>query len=386
VERRPGCQERAAHVNTQFSRQELAFRDEVREFLAPYRHLDGFYGQGHKWRDVRALFSAMAQRNWLALGWPRRFGGLEKSPVYEFILWNEVAYARAARNPLGAGIVAQTIIRHGTAPQQEHWLPRIRAGDIHFSLCYSEPDAGSDLAGLRLRADRPAAGTHYVLNGQKCWQSYAQDMDYLWVLARSGSQESRGRGLSLFICDKHASGVTVSPLPTLDGDQLNAVYFDGVEVPLAQRIGEENAAWPMIGEALADERHIQFPPGRVRRDLEEMVAWLVANGLGADPTVRARVAELEVRVREAEILGLKVLEAMTRGRNAAVDAAMNKIAHTLTCQEIARAVLDVGGPEALVSGAGPELLWRQTITETIGGGTSEIMRSVVARQLLGLAS
>lgn len=373
-------------MNTQFSREELDFQAEVREFLQDYRHLDGFYCQGHKWPEVRALFCAMAQKNWLALSWPKQFGGLAKGPVCEFILWNEVAYAGAARNPLASGIVAQTLIRYGTPAQQETWLPRIRAGDIHFSLCYSEPEAGSDLASLRVRADENGDGTHYLLNGQKCWQSYAQDMDYLWVLARTGSQESRGRGLSLFICDKRAAGVTVSPLPTLDGDQLNEVYFDRVQVPLAQRVGEENSAWPIIGEALADERHIQFPPGRVRRDLEDMVAWLNANGLGENPVVRERMAELTVQVMETEILGLKVLEAMVKGRNTTVDAAMNKIMHTITCQNIARAVLDCGGPEALVSGGRPELIWRQSITETIGGGTSEIMRSVVSRQLLGLGS
>ena len=371
-------------MNTAFSKDELAFQSEVREFLGDYRELDGFYCQGHKWPEVRAMFRAMAEKNWLALSWPKAFGGMALGPVYEFILWNEVAYARAARNPLAAGIVAQTLIRYGSTAQQRDWLPRIRSGELHFSLCYSEPEAGSDLAALRLRADKNAAGTHYVLNGQKCWQSYAQDMDYLWVLARSGTQESRGRGISLFICDKHAAGVTVSPLPTLDGDQLNEVFFDAVEVPLAQRVGDENGAWPMIGEALADERHIQFPPGRVRRDLEDMVAWLNANGLGADPVVRQRLAELTVQVMETEMLALKVLEAMVKGVNATVDAAMNKISHTLACQDIARAVLDFGGPEALVSGARPELLWRQTITETIGGGTSEIMRSVVSRQLLGL--
>jgi len=373
-------------MNLQFSRDALAFQSEVREFLADYRDLDGFFGQGHKWPAVRALFRAMAEKNWLALSWPQRFGGLGKGPIYEFILWDEVAYARAARNPLAAGIVAQTLIRHGTPAQQEQWLPRIRSGDLHFSLCYSEPEAGSDLAAVRLRADLDADGQRYVLNGQKCWQSYAQDMDYLWVLARTGSQDSRGRGLSLFICDKHAPGVTVSPLPTVDGDQLNEVHFDAVQVPLAQRVGQENAAWPIIGEALADERHIQFPPGRVRRDLEEMVTWLNANGLGNDPLVRQRIAELTVQVMETDILGLKVLEAMVTGRNATVDAAMNKIIHTVTCQEIARAVLDFGGPEALVSGGRPDLLWRQSLTETIGGGTSEIMRSVVARQSLGLGS
>jgi alkylation response protein AidB-like acyl-CoA dehydrogenase len=178
----------------------------------------------------------------------------------------------------------------------------------------------------------------------------------------------------------------VSPLPTVDGDQLNEVFFDAVAVPVAQRVGEENGAWPIIGEALADERHIQFPPGRVRRDLEELVAWLNANGLGDDPVVRHRLGELTAQVMATEMLGLKVLEAMVRGRNATVDAAMNKVIHTVTCQDIARAVLDFGGPEALVSGCRPELIWRQSLTETIGGGTSEIMRSVVARQLLGLSA
>lgn len=371
-------------MNFQFSSAQLDFQAEVREFLADYRDLDGFYCQGQQWPRVRALFRAMADKNWLALSWPEQFGGLALGPVYEFILWNEVAYARAARNPLAAGIVAQTLMRHGTTAQQDKWLPKIRSGDVHFSLCYSEPEAGSDLAALRLRADLNATGTHYLLHGQKCWQSYAQDMDYLWVLARTGSQQSRARGISLFICDKRARGVTVSPLPTLDGDQLNEVYFDSVEVPCEQRIGRENGAWPIVTEALADERHIQFPPGRVRRDLEEMVAWLNASGLAGEAVVRHRVSELTVQVMETEVLALKVLEAMVNRRNATVDAAMNKITHTVTCQDIARAVLDLGGPEALVSGAGPERLWRQTITETIGGGTSEIMRSVVSRQLLGL--
>ena len=143
-------------------------------------------------------------------------------------------YAVSIPLPTGttaAGIVAQSLIRYGTPVQQSTWLPQIRAGEIHFSLCYSEPEAGSDLASLRLRAEKNPAGSHYLLIGQKCWQSYAQDMDYLWVLGPTGTQDSRGRGLSLFICDKQAGGVTVSPLPTVDGDQLNEVFFDGVEVP-----------------------------------------------------------------------------------------------------------------------------------------------------------
>jgi alkylation response protein AidB-like acyl-CoA dehydrogenase len=371
-------------VNFAFSEAEEAFRTEVRTFLAPYRDLDGFFGQGHKWPEVARLFREMGERGWLALSWPEAAGGLARGPAYEYILWDEVAHARAARNPLSAGIVARTLIRHGSEAQKQRWLPPIRSGEIHFSLAYSEPEAGSDLASLRVRAERE--GDAYVISGQKCWQSYAQDMDYLWLLARTGTQESRGRGLSLFICDIGAPGVTVSPLPTLDDDQLNEVHLDSVRVPVDQRVGPENGAWSIMGEALADERHIQFPPGRVRRDLEEMVAFVKQMGLADDPVVLRQMADLAVEVREVEMHGLRVLDAMQKGRPALVEAAASKVVHSCVCQKIARQVVDLGGMEALVTGCRPELLWRQSMWETIGGGTSEIMRGIVAKSALGLGA
>lgn len=369
-------------MNFHFSPEEEAFRLEVRAFLEDYRDLDGFFRQGHRWPQVKALFQAMAERGWLSLAWPESVGGLGKSAVCEFLLWDEVAYARAARNPLAAGIVARSLIRHGTEAQKAEWLPPIRSGNLHFALAYSEPEAGSDLASLRTRAER--RGDHYVVTGQKIWQSYAQDMDCLWLLCRTGEPESRGRGLSLMMVDKSVPGVTVSPHPTLDGDQLNEVHFEGVEVPVANRVGPENGAWPIMAEALADERHIQFPPGRVRRDIEEMIEWTREQGLDGDPVVATRMGDLMVRGLEVEMHGLQVLDAMLKGRPAIVEAAANKVVHTVVCQEIARAVLDFGGPEALVADARPALLWCQSMWETIGGGTSEVMRGVVARQGLGL--
>jgi alkylation response protein AidB-like acyl-CoA dehydrogenase len=369
-------------VNFSFSPEEEAFRAEVRAFLEDYRDLDGFFRQGHVWKEVKALFGAMGERGWLALSWPESVGGLGASAVFEFSLWDVVAYARAARNPLAAGIVARTLIRHGSEEQKRKWLPPIRSGDLHFSLAYSEPEAGSDLASLRTRAE--AHGDHYLVTGQKIWQSYAQDMDCLWLLCRTGTPESRGRGLSLLMVDIDAPGVTVSPHPTLDGDQLNEVHLDGVEVPVENRVGPEDGAWAIMAEALADERHIQFPSGRVRRDIEEMVEWVRDQGLADDPVVATRMADLAARALEVEMHGLLVLDAMLKGRPAVVEAAANKVVHTVVCQEIARAVVDLGGPEALVEGARPALLWCQSMWETIGGGTSEVMRGVVARQGLGL--
>ena len=356
----------------------------MRDFASGWADLDGFHQQGLKWPRVRELFSAMGERGWLSLAWPKEDGGLGLPPSYEYILWDEIGYARLARNPLSSGIVAKTIVRHGTTEQKQRWLPGIKKGEIHFSLGYSEPEAGSDLTGLRTRAEKN--GTGYVINGQKCWQSYAQDMDCLWLLARTGTQESRGRGLSLFIVPLDTAGLTVNPLPTLDGDQLNEIFLEDVEVTEDARVGPEDGAWKIMNQALADERHIQFPPGRVRRDLEDVATWLKDAGLTSDPIVRRRLGELAAEVEVVEVEALRVLDAMMNDGPAAVEAAANKIIHTLCCQHIAEAAIELGGAEALVEGAGIELLWRVALWETIGGGTTEIMRSVVARHGLKLTA
>jgi len=369
-------------VNLAFPPEAERFRTEVRELLADFHDLDAYFLQGRRWERVKAFFRALGERGWLALTWPPEHGGLGRPITWEFLLWDEAAAARAARNPLGPGIVAKTILRHGSAEQKARWLPPLRRGGLHFSLGYSEPEAGSDLASVRCRAERD--GDAYVVTGQKCWQSYAQDMDYLWLLARTGSQESRGEGLSLFIVDLAASGVTVGALPTLDGDQLNEIHLDGVRVPADQRVGPEDGAWKIMAEALADERHIQFPPSRVRRDLSEVAAWARDHGLAGEPAVRRRLAELAVRVLEVEMHALRVLDAMARGHAGAVEAAANKVVHTVVCQEIAEVAMEWGGPAALCEGSRLGLLWRQSLWETIGGGTSEVMRGVVARQGLGL--
>jgi alkylation response protein AidB-like acyl-CoA dehydrogenase len=371
-------------VRIGLSPEQQSFQAEVRAFLEDYRKLDGFFHQDEKWAAVKDFYRALGARGWLALTWPERWGGLGLGPVHEFILWDEAAYARAARPPLSAGIVAKTILRHGTDAQKERWLPGIRTGELHFSLGYSEPLAGSDLAAVRTRAER--SGNDYVVTGEKCWTSYAQDSDYLWLLCRTGAADSRSAGLSLMILDLHADGVTVSPLPTLDDEQLNEIRLDGAHVPVEQRIGAENEAWGIVAEALADERHVQFPPQRLRRDLEEVIDWVRAAGCAGDETARRTLAELAVEVLEVETLALRVLTAVEQGRPGTVEAAANKVAGTVLCQKIARAAVELGGPAAIVRGEPVEFLWRQSLWETIGGGTSEIMRGIVARQGLGLGA
>ena len=364
---------------------EEAFRRDVVAFLAEQGEVDGYFHHEGEYNDrIRTLYRALGRRGWLSLSWPVAAGGMGRPAIYEFLLWDEMAYARAARPPLGSGIVAKTIIAHGTPEQWARFLPGLRDGTMSFSLGYSEPEAGSDLGRVRTRAARD--GDRYVLNGEKRWTSGGHRADYLWVLCRTGDLESRSRGLSLLIVDRRSPGISVSPLPTLDGGRLNEIRFDDVEVPVANRVGDEGSAWSLMVEALATERHVQFPPKRVQRDFEDLVAWVRSSGLDSDPVVRHRLADLSVEVAEAKALALVMLEAVEHGREAVVEAAANKLAGTLLCQHIARAAFELGAPEALVRGTTVEFLWRQSICETIGGGTSEVMRGVIARNRLGLVA
>jgi alkylation response protein AidB-like acyl-CoA dehydrogenase len=370
-------------LNLTLAPEEEAFRQEVIAFLANHGPVDGFFfHEAEHDTAVRSLYRALGERGWLSLAWPTSAGGSALPPVYEFILWDEMAYARAARPPLGSGIVAKTIVNYGTDEQRERFLPGLRAGTTFFSLGYSEPEAGSDLAGVRTRA--VLDGDHYVLTGEKRWTSGANRADYLWVLCRTGTIESHSRGLTLLIVDRRDPRVSISPIPSLDGERFNEVRFDGVEVPISNRVGEENGAWTLMVESLATERHVQFSPKRVQRDFEDVVAWITARGLDADPVVRSRLADLAVEVAEVRALSLVLLQAIQRGQPSVVEAACNKLAGSEAAQRIARTAMDIGGPEALVRGTMTEFLWRQSISETIGGGTSEVMRGVVARMALGL--
>ena len=357
------------------------FRKEVRAFLDDWQELDGYLAHGPRWAEVERFFRAVGEKGWLSLAWPHAEGGRAARALHEYILWDEVAYARAARNPL-CTIVARSLLRAGTEAQRLAWLPLIRAGRAHFALGYSEPEAGSDLASLRTTAR--LEGGDYRIDGQKCWQSYAGHVDHLWLLARTGDAASRGRGLSLFIVDTNTAGLTIRPLPTLDGDALFECHFDGVRVPKDRRVGPEHGAWGLMTEALADERHIQFPAGRLRRDLDEITGWVRAEGHDERAEVQAGLAEFAVRALEADLLALRVVELVEQGRNAVVAAAANKVFHTELCQEMARTAFEWGGPDVLGAHSRVGRLWRQSLWETIGGGTSEVMRSVIARQGLGL--
>ena len=372
-------------MNPTLAPEEDQFRQEVAEFLASREPVDGFFWHEDEHNEAtRRLYRDLGERGWLSLAWPAAAGGRGLPPVYEFILWNEMAYARAARPPLGSGIVAKTIIAYGTDEQRERFLPGLRAGTTFFSLGYSEPEAGSDLGGVRTRAVRQ--GDVYVLNGEKRWTSGGHRADYLWVLCRTGTTESHSRGLTLLIVDRLSPGISIAPIPALDGERFNEVRFDDVEVPVANRVGEEDGAWTIMVESLATERHVQFSPKRVQRDFEELVELVRRTGRQDDPIVRAELADLALELAEVEALSLLMLAAIQRGDAGVVEAACNKLAGSECAQRIARAAVDLCGVDALERGMPMEFLWRQSVSESIGGGTSEVMRGLVARVALGLGA
>jgi 3-oxocholest-4-en-26-oyl-CoA dehydrogenase alpha subunit len=359
------------------------FLEEVRTFLRPYSHIQN-YRSTDDHAQSETFYRALAAQGWLGLSWPEVAGGLGRSAMQEFLLWNEIAYAGIARPPQGVGVVAKTIIRYGTPEQKARWLEPIRRHEATFALAYSEPEAGSDLASVRCRADRQ--GDHYVVNGNKCWNSKAHLVSHLWLLCRTGDQGSKKRGLSLMIVPTDAPGVCIRPIELMDGNEFTEIFFDDVRIPAEQRIGEENAAWRMIAEALADERHVHFGPGRVRSDFRIVTEFAARTGLDRQPDIHRTLAGLAVEVLEAEAQALSLLQVTIAGGDAALEAASNKVTHTRVLQSIARTAIAIGGAEGLLAESGIEMLWRQTMTESIGGGTTQIMQGIVARQGLGLGA
>jgi alkylation response protein AidB-like acyl-CoA dehydrogenase len=359
------------------------FLGEVRAFLAPFKRIRN-YRSTHDHADSEIFYRALSEKGWLGLSWPVEVAGLGGSAMQEFLLWNEIAYEGIARPPQGVGVVAKTLIRYGTPEQKARWLEPIRRHKATFALAYSEPEAGSDLASVRCRAEWQ--GDHYVITGNKCWNSKAHLVSHLWLLCRTGDQASKKRGLSLIIVPTDAPGVRIRPIELMDGNEFTEILLDGVNVPADCRVGEENAAWRMMAEALADERHVHFGPGRIRADFGIIADWARRTGFDQRSEIRRILADLAVEVLEAEAQALSLLQVAVAGGDAAVVAAANKVTHTRVLQSIARTAIAIGGPEGLLEEAGIELLWRQTMTESIGGGTTQIMQGIIARQALGLGA
>ena len=384
-----------------------AFRAEVRAFLRDAlppamatRSLRGYHAPK---ADMVAWTRILHARGWSAPHWPVEHGGPGWSALQRFAFEEECALAGAPPTCTSAfSLVAPVIYTHGSAEQQRRHLPPILRGDTIWGQGFSEPNAGSDLASLKTRAERD--GSDYIVNGQKTWTTEGHFADWLFCLVRTDAQAKPQRGISFLLVDARTPGITIRPIVSIDGaHSLNEVFFDDVRVPQANRIGDEGQGWSFGKLLLDNERAFSAEVPRNKRMLARLKAISRTQGLLADPLFAGRVAEVEVELAALEWLTLRALSEHGTPQASAWPA--GSVLHVLGSElqqktgallvealgergivaypELHEATAPAGyppGPEH-APGVTADFLYRRAVT--IYGGSNEIQRNLIARHLLG---
>ncbi|MFJ4345369.1 acyl-CoA dehydrogenase family protein [Pseudomonas sp. NPDC089401] len=397
-------------MNINYSATQLAFRDEVRAFLAAQLPRD----IATQVKQARRLSKAqhqqwqriLAGKGWYAASWPVELGGTGWGAIEKHIFDEECAAAGAPRQvPFGVNMVAPVIIKFGTEAQKAHYLPRILSGQDWWCQGYSEPGAGSDLAGLKTRAVKE--GDCYVVNGQKTWTTLGQHANWIFCLVRTDPEAQAQRGISFLLIDMASPGISLRPIITLDGEhEVNEVFFDNVRVPLENLVGVENEGWTCAKYLLTHERTGLAGIGASKAALMHLKA-VAANERRAgrplieDPLFRAQVASVEMQLRAVEISTLRICAAADSGIPGA-QSSMLKIRGTQIRQAISELLRKAIGPCALpfledeLSGlAAAEPLHSEASAGlasqyfnlrklSIFGGSNEIQKNIIAKMMLEL--
>jgi alkylation response protein AidB-like acyl-CoA dehydrogenase len=350
----------------------------------------GDYGDGQVYKET---VREMGRDGWLALGWPEEYGGRGGGPMEQLIFTDEAAIAGAPVPFLTVNTVGPTIMRFGTPEQKAFFLPRIAAGELHFSIGYSEPGAGTDLASLQTRAVRD--GDEYVVNGQKMWTSLIQYADYVWLACRTDPDAPRHKGLSILIVPTDSPGFSWTPVHTVSGPTTSATYYSDVRVPATSLVGEENRGWPLITNQLNHERVALTSAAPVITALREVREWAQQTKLPDgrrvidQEWVQLHLARVHARV---QFLRLKNWQIASSGSPGPADASATKVFGTEFATEAYRLLTEVlgangvvrpGSPAALVQGR-VERMARSSLILTFGGGTNEVQRDIIAAVGLGL--
>ncbi|WP_433712292.1 acyl-CoA dehydrogenase family protein [Nocardia sp. CA-084685] len=340
----------------------------------------------------RAVVRRMGADGWLGVGWPKEFGGQGFGPMEQQIFFNEAVRADVPLPLVTLLTVGPTLQSFGTDEQKAKFLPGILSGDVHFAIGYSEPEAGTDLAALRTSAVRDESGD-WVVNGQKIFTTGAHEADYIWLACRTGSVESRHRGITILIVDTTDPGYSWTPIITCDGaHHTNATYFDNVRVPANMLVGEENKGWRLITTQLNHERVSLGPSGKIEQLYDRVRAWAQSRGVLAEADVRRSLGRIHAMTRLNELLNWQVA-ATVAGDQATViaDASATKVYSTESLQEAGRLAEEVVGHYG--DPADPDtaelLTWldrrtKQNLVVTFGGGVNEVMRELVASSGLKL--
>jgi alkylation response protein AidB-like acyl-CoA dehydrogenase len=390
-------------VDFEFSAEERAFAEEVEKFLDAHATPEVADVTRENMAQIvdtparRAFMKKLSARGWIGMSWPREYGGQEREGVYEYILNEALARRGCPQIGKGAGIVGKTLIRHGSEKLKREFLPKIVRAEIEFAIGYSEPQAGSDAANIQLRATRDAARRGWVLSGQKIWTTSAHFADWYWVGART-NPDDKHHGITLFLIPMDHPGLTVQAMPTIGDERTNSVFFDDVFVSDDYVVGELNHGFQYISEALDLERFTMFTFSPIQQRLDELVDYVRGEErdgrpLRDDPLVRQRIARLATEAEVARCLGLRFVAASRKGgKPPTVEASEYKLYATQLSQRVADAMMDLGAPGTQLRlrspGAPmrgrPEMTYRYSVIDTIGGGASEIQKNIIARRKLGL--
>jgi alkylation response protein AidB-like acyl-CoA dehydrogenase len=371
----------------------------------------GDYGDGQAYREV---VRQLGRDGWLALGWPAAYGGRDGSMLEQLIFTDEAAAAGVPVPFLTINTVGPTIMRFGTGEQRARYLPKIAAGELHFSIGYSEPEAGTDLAALRAKAVRD--GDYYVINGQKMWTSLIQYADFVWLACRTDPDAPRHKGLSILIVPTDAPGFSWTPVHTMAGPTTSATYYSDVRVPASALVGEENRGWPLITNQLNHERVALTSSAPIRLALREVCDWAAATKLASGERVidqewvRLNLARVHAKVEFLKLINWRIAAEADRGgdggdteaagggdggRKAGLGpatASATKVFGTEFATEAYRLLMEVLGANAYVRGGSAgallsgriERMHRAALILTFGGGTNEVQRDIIAAAGLGL--
>jgi alkylation response protein AidB-like acyl-CoA dehydrogenase len=344
------------------------------------------------WAEVKDAVTRFAELGWLAPGWPAEYGGMGLEPVKQIVMAQELERFGVARyQDHGVTQVGPVIIRFGTDAQRAEWLPGIVAGRDIWCQGYSEPDAGSDLAGLRTRALRD--GDEYVIDGQKIWTTMAHDSTHMYTLVRTDPDAKKQAGISFVLIALDSPGITIRPIRDLAGRQeFCEVFLDSVRVPVGQRIGPENGGWTIAKSLLGHERINVGSPKQPEYALEMAVEVLRARDLLDDPVFRDRLAGLQLDVAHLGDAYARYLAMLARGEEIGPDVSMLKIWTTETSANIADLVIDAAGEAGGLAGVVDIAAGRFEVLapfyrarpSMIFGGTNEIQRNIIATAVLGL--
>jgi alkylation response protein AidB-like acyl-CoA dehydrogenase len=370
---------------------EAAFRDELREWLEandPGEEPVGDEDRHYAWR--RDWQSRLHAGGWTGIEWPHEFGGRGGSLTESAIFYEEIGRARAPlpANVLGLLLGGPTVLIWGTEEQKERFLAPILSGEEIWCQGFSEPEAGSDLAALKTRA--VPDGDDWLVTGQKVWTSGAQYSKWCMLVARTDPDAPRKhQGLTYFVLDMEQPGVTVAPLRQMTGEsEFNEVFFDAVRVPGANVLGGVGNGWKVALTTLMNERAGLgfFLQVRLRQMVDRLVAEAAARGLLEDASVARRLGELHVRTETLRLLSWKGLDAIERHGQPGPEGSLTKWLWSESNQLLVQTAADILGPDALLAGTasswGFELL--RARGNTIEGGTTEILKGIVAERVLGL--